>query len=171
MKRSVLILSLLYLTYTAVGEAAFINYTDVNGKIHYVNTEYGKVPDRYLSQVQDQLDKIKATPIPTAMTDPSQFSQNPQLNTFTYLNPNVNQSPVEVYVKADCKDCERLETLLQANQIKYMRYDVEYTSMGKELYRTMGNTALPITRIKGQIIPGSNINAIKSALGTAATKQ
>lgn len=46
-------------TMTTQSHAAFVHYRDTAGKIHYINTDYAKVPDQYLSQVQDQLKKIE----------------------------------------------------------------------------------------------------------------
>jgi hypothetical protein len=58
--------------------AAFVQYKDDNGKVHYVNTQYSKVPDRYKSQVEEQLKKIQqqntpilSTPVPVVSNEPS----------------------------------------------------------------------------------------------------
>lgn len=56
---------------TTPSDAAFVNYTDSTGKIHYVNTDYSKVPDQYLNQVADQLKKIEADKIKTLPPIPS----------------------------------------------------------------------------------------------------
>jgi len=147
------------------GEAAFVKYKDKDGKEYYVNTDYTKVPDQYLDQVRDQLQEIKEKAMPAANITPDTPGKNKQnLLSWTGNPSTFVTGSVQIFVSSNCQDCQRLETLLQVNQIKYMRYDVEYSSMGKEFYKTMGSTQLPITRIGDKLIQGNNINAVKNVL-------
>jgi glutaredoxin len=71
-------------------DAAFVNYTDSSGKIHYVNTDYAKVPNQYLNQVADQLKKIEAD---KAKTLPA----IPIFNTPTdFTNTNIVSSATQI---------------------------------------------------------------------------
>lgn len=48
-------------------EAVTVHYRDENGTVHYVNTDYAKVPERYRGQVEEQLKQAepqKTDPIP-----------------------------------------------------------------------------------------------------------
>ena len=167
MKQRVILLGLIVclLSAMSVGEAAFVKYIDRNGKDHYVNTDYTKVPEEYLYQVRNQ---INATNQSSSDTTDNSSDQNA---TIPLPEPDDGEDTslqaVEVFISANCKDCERLETLLQANKIEYMHYDVGSTSMGQEFYKTMGSTPLPITRIGDKIIRGNDINTIKKVLDTS----
>ncbi len=140
------------------GQAAFVSYTDVNGKLHYINTEYNKVPDQYLNQVEEQLKKIENTKIkntPEAAVEKSAI-ENPQ--------PPTPELTVEVFVKTDCQDCMRLQALLEAHKIKYLVYDIKNSEKGIEFYKSTSNEKFPITRIGSKIIYGNDVLAIKDAL-------
>ncbi len=154
--------------FTTQADAAFVSYKDTSGKIHYINTEYTKVPDQYLSQVEDQLKKIEAD------KTKNNFINIPDQNINAPIGwmPNNIQSQeaeniakvVEVFYKTDCEECMRLRVRLDANKINYSLYDVENSSPGMEFYKTLPNTQLPITRIGKTIIYGNDINAIKNVL-------
>ncbi len=165
----VIFLILAVFSLTRQADAAFVSYKDTSGKMHYINTDYTKVPDQYLSQVEDQLKKIEAdkaknnfvnfpgqnTNIPTPGWIPSDDQdQQPQ---------NTNKI-VEVFYKTNCEECMRLRVLLDANNIQYSLYDIENSFPGIEFYKMMQNAALPITRVAGAIIHGNDILAIKNAL-------
>lgn len=75
-------------------EAAFVNYTDTNGKVHYVNTDYSRVPEQYLNQVADQLKKIEAEKIKT-LPAASMLNPSPDLtstNIISTATPVTNQN-------------------------------------------------------------------------------
>lgn len=64
---AIIVLVLLTLgSFIDAASAAIVKYTDENGKAHYVNTQYTKVPERYMGQVKDQLEKaaVSANPAP-----------------------------------------------------------------------------------------------------------
>ena len=57
MKRIFLIFLIYFLGMGAyVAHAKLVHYTDENGKIHYVNPDFVKIPDKYLPQVRSQLE-------------------------------------------------------------------------------------------------------------------
>ncbi len=152
------------ITTISMGEAAFVKYIDRSGKEHYVNTDYTKVPAEYQDQVRDQLNDATKNPADSIPNASNQII-NAVPPKITDL-PKPNLQKVEVFIAANCKDCERLETLLKANKIEYMHYDVESTSMGKDFYSTMQNETLPITRIGDRLIRGNDISTIKNVLET-----
>ena len=159
-----------FISLGTAAEANFVRYTDENGKMHYVNTEYNKIPEQYQDQVKGQL---QAQNINSAASGTNPLNPYADQNV---RNPGANNTPapltaqdrVAIYVKANCKECERLETVLQANQIKYLRYDVNTSIQGQEFYKTAENADLPITTIGSQMIPGNDIGSIKAALQPSA---
>lgn len=57
-------------------EAATVHYRDESGTVHYVNTDYAKVPERYRGQVEEQLNQIEkqradSVPVPSDFKPPS----------------------------------------------------------------------------------------------------
>ncbi len=157
------LLCVFYVSFVTLSEATFVSYTDVKGKKHIVNTDYNKVPDQYLSQVEEQLKKIKNN------TSEAVVPENPLLTNEQQTLPANQQSPtphpeVEVFIKSNCQDCTRLLTLLDVHQIKFSSYDVENSQVGIDFYKTSGNAELPITRIGPSLIYGNDINAIRNVL-------
>lgn len=144
-------------------EAAFVSYTDINGKKHIVNTDYNKVPDRYLSQVEEQLKKIKNSTPEAGVPENLPPANEQQTLETDQKTPGLN-TPVEVFVKTNCQDCARLLALLDVHKIKFSSYDVENSQVGIDFYKTSGNAELPITRIGPSLIYGNDINAIRNVL-------
>ncbi len=161
------LLLFLHVSFINSSEAAFVNYTDINGKVHYINTDYSKIPDQYLNQVEEQLQKIEAAKTKSSQINILDPNKQPPSTTNgeELINQDKKTNPlVEVFFKTDCKDCTRLQVLLEANNIKFSLYDVENSNYGIEFYKTQQNGQLPITRIDSKIIYGNDINAVKNAL-------
>ncbi len=163
-----LLLLLLSVSFITSGEAAFVNYTDIHGKKHIVNTDYNKVPDQYLSQVEEQLKKIENNKPVSVVPENAEQTTQPQ-NLSTIPTPQNLNTPVEVFVKSDCQDCTRLLTLLDVHKIKFSVYDVESSPAAIDFYKTLQNAQLPMTRVGGKIIFGNDINAIRNALNPQVT--
>ncbi len=169
MKTSCFIFLLLTLVFLVKqSDAAFVSYKDKSGKIHYVNTDYTKVPDEYLKQVEEQLKKIEDTK--AKFNPPGNFSA-PTTPFPTFSNASNQANPAyepeisaQVYIKRGCDDCMRLRVLLDAHKIKYSMHDIEASTEGMEFYKNMQNAPLPITRIGPKVIFGIDINAIKNAM-------
>ena len=241
-------------------QAAFVSYRDDSGKLHYVNTDYRKVPDQYKDQIKGQIEQAVETqqtgespnnPLGVTMTFPrpkapltnNQSSQNEPISHPNRLNRlliaidtlhkknilpsyvNINEgavfyednegknhyvtaenfadipeeylpqidtqikafenlvresekdvpllagtASVEVFTKLDCRECVRLQTLLQVHKVAFITYDVEQSTQGKDFYKTMNNATLPLTRVGQTIIAGNNISEIKKALDMNATQ-
>ena len=143
-----------------VCHAKMVYYFDEAGKIHYVNTDYSKVPDRYGPQVRRQLEKIKA---PAA----EPIEENPKDEPAAEISENATiptaQPLVEVFVQPDCLECRKLEINLKAKKIFYKRYDINYDHYGQQVYAQI-NGELPFTRIGEEIIYGNNIKRIEEIL-------
>ncbi len=143
--------------------AVFVKYIDRNGKNHYVNIDYNKIPAEYLDQVQDQLQKIEEQKQLKSKDNKPQNSVSPAGQQGTKVTPDKNTS-IDVLVKADCIECSRLEVLLQANKIKYTKHELENSSVGQEFYKKNPDAQFPITKIGKKIIYGNNIYEIKNTL-------
>ena len=151
-------ISLLVLTVSAPAKADLVSYIDENGEMHYVNTNFSKVPEQYLDQIKQQkepseTEQKQPSPSP-GQSDQGHLADNPEKD----LPP-----PVEVLVNAGCLDCKKLELLLKAHKIPYFAFDVDKTDRGKTLYQQMDGGALPITVIGTRTIYGIDILSITSA--------
>lgn len=119
-----------------------VYYHDEQGKIHYVNTDFAKVPDKYMYQVIGQLDEPKLTPAKEEVevsVSPTPANQPPE--------PKKQTASVKVYVSDTCGEaCSSFELALQVRNIVYQRVDITKDPEGKKLYEMTGGTApLPIT--------------------------
>lgn len=135
-------------------KAEMISYVDEDGEMHYVNTDFAKVPGKYRQQIEGD-----------TAADNSTLNKKvaaPQSEELATVSKNKEPS-VEILVSLDCPDCHKLAILLKAHKIKYLRYDVDQHPYGKELYAKIGGN-LPITKIGDEIIYGPDITKIASLL-------
>lgn len=234
----------LVLIFSSSGSAAFVHYTDRNGKVHYINTTYEEVPVEYQDQIVDQLKSIKqkkrgkkktssaGNNIIEAPADHQADSADVRLSRLNnviqkltsnnllpagvninsgilsyrdnegqqhpvlpenlkdvpeeYLpqidaqiaeleklynksrdeKPFIEGTPVEIYVKSDCPECEKLKESLTADKIDFIVYDVEKNNEGMAFYKTMNNAALPLTRIGSKILYGNDPYSVKVMLNS-----
>ncbi|MCK5215021.1 MAG: hypothetical protein KAR05_06675 [Candidatus Omnitrophica bacterium] len=146
-------LLLIFLFSSWISEATIVRYIDVYGKAHYVNTKYSKVPERYLDQVQDQLEEET----PELVEAEPQKQEN---DTFTPADVGVK---VEVFTAGKNEDCRKLEILLKAFKITYTKYDINETDYGREVFSSVGGK-LPFTKVGGKIFHGYKIRDIEKEL-------
>ena len=146
-------LFLIFLFSSRMSAATMVRYIDVYGKAHYVNTKYSKVPERYLDQVQDQLEEEKPEPV-------EKEPQKQENDTFTPADVGVK---VEVFNAGESEDCRKLEVLLRAFKIPYTKYDVNETDYGREVFSSVGGK-LPITKIGSKIFHGYKIRDIEKEM-------
>ena len=137
-------------------KAEMVSYVDENGEMHYVNTDFAKVPEKYRHQLENEAveNSIPANPettLPQTAPQPIQPLMGNQ------------GAPVEILVSLNCPDCQKLEILLKAHKVSYLRYDIDTHPRGKELYEEIGGN-LPITKIGEKIIYGVDIKSIVSTL-------
>ena len=137
--------------FTLAAEAKMISYVDKAGEMHYVNTNFSKVPPEYQDQVEEQVSEENNM----EGTLPEEPVKKPKTEKIEPL--------VEVLVTLDCPDCRKLELLLNAHKVTFHRYDVMSHPYGKELYEKIGGN-LPITKIGDQIIYGIDIKRIVSTI-------
>lgn len=147
------------------GQAAMVHYIDESGKRIYINTDYAKIPDRYLDQVKDQLNMLEPSvenPTPAPEINPASQAA---------AAPTPKEPPkVEVFVGLDCKECQMLEFRLRSQKIKYYRYDVHMHPYGKEFYAQHGGGTLPLTRIGDRVIEGNDYKTIMTIIENATVK-
>ncbi|MCB9771881.1 MAG: hypothetical protein H6754_04970 [Candidatus Omnitrophica bacterium] len=142
-------------SYVNINEGA-VYYEDNEGKNHYVTAEnFADIPEEYLPQIDTQI---------TAFENLARQSEKEM----PLISGTTN---VEVFTKLNCRECVRLQTLLQVHKISFITYDVEQSTQGKDFYKSMNNAALPLTRVGQTIIAGNNISDIKKALDMNATQQ
>jgi hypothetical protein len=146
----------------SAGWPEMVHYVDENGKVHYVNTDYQRVPPQYSNQVQSQL--RKDTPITDASPDEEQKEESqPTTEPAIEEVPSVSAIDVDVFVSADCEECPRLLQELAIQKVSYHRYDVVEHSYGRRMLIQYPG-ALPFTKVGNLIIRGSNTKDILSAI-------
>jgi glutaredoxin len=74
------------------------------------------------------------------------------------------KSPVEVFVTSWCPYCTKLESFLKKEGIDYTRYDVEQDAKGAEIFRSIGGSGIPVTRVGSQVVPGYDPEAVLAAI-------
>lgn len=137
--------------------AELVSYIDDQGEMHYVNTSFSKVPEKYLSQIEEQLN-------PPAVENEAPAPQpdlKPETKTGDITQSLPAPDPVEVLISSDCTDCQRLLMLLTAHKIEFSTLDVNTNPRGQELYAETGGE-LPITKIGTETIPGLDTRTIAS---------
>jgi len=73
---------------------------------------------------------------------------------------------VEIFVTSWCPICKDLEAFLRTYNIPHIRFDVEHSAKGIEIYQQLGGGGVPITRIDGKkIIRGFFEGQLKRELG------
>ena len=155
-------------------QAVMVKYIDEFGKMHYADTDYTNVPEKYYYQVKDQIEKAQKQDTKAAPAEEKPAPKAPLESTVSsktgspFLTPAVptteNQTKnVELYVKADCSQCFLLESVLRQRKIIYAKYDVE-SDLGRHKYRALGVKEVPVTKVGGQIIVGFDLNGIYAAL-------
>lgn len=80
-------------------------------------------------------------------------------------NFSANQTQdVVLYATSWCGYCAKARKYFKDNDIAFVEYDVEQSSEGKAQYDQMNGKGVPLIVVKGEIIRGYNIAAIRSAL-------
>ena len=150
--------------------AEMVHYIDEQGKMHFINTETSHIPEKYRSQIADQIPAISQGR--EAMEAAAEARRQAKLlaPTTPVANPR-NSVPtgkakaplVEVFVGMDCPECDRWESTLRKNRVPYARYDVKYHPHGQEVYSKM-SSPLPFTMIGNEMIQGEDIERLLSLL-------
>ena len=72
---------------------------------------------------------------------------------------------IEIFVTSWCPYCKALERFLQANELNYIRYDIEQDPQAKAIHDRYGS-GVPVTIINGKtVLQGFDKFALSEALG------
>ncbi len=141
----------------STGLPEVVRYTDAHGTVHYVDA-ISKIPPEY----RDQKEQTK--PLPKINREGGiRFVDTPDLP----APPRAAGAgkTVEIFVTSWCPYCRQLEASLKANQVTYIRYDIERNPEGERKYRALGGGGIPITKVGDAVIRGNNPQGILRALG------
>jgi glutaredoxin len=137
--------------------AEVFKYVDAEGKANYV-TRAEDVPDEFRPQTQRPHD------LPALGKVESQPGVDlPILN--RSLPPALAYHAVAIYVTEWCPYCRRLEEFLKTNKIRYTRYDIEKSAIGRKRHIELGGGGVPVVVVGKQVIRGFDERAIRKALG------
>ncbi|WP_127478282.1 glutaredoxin family protein [Sulfurivermis fontis] len=132
MRRGVYWLLLLLLAGPATG-AGIYRWTDAEGRVHF-----GDAPpdERQAEGVALRYNAVGSTPVPAGM-----FESRP---------------PVVMYSAAWCGVCRKAKCFLQARSVPFHEYDIETTRKGREDYRRLQGTGVPIILVGAERMNGFN---------------
>ncbi len=136
-----------------------VSFKDEKGQIHYVNTDYSKVPEKYRAQIEEGK-KERQTSKEEGMADqnPLDLSELKQSSAVEYQvfekKKGLKNLPIKVFTSTTCADCHKLITLLRANHIPFETYHVGHDQKAKQLFEQVGTGILPLTQIGLDWIPG-----------------
>lgn len=152
MMRKTLVMAIVMLSAVGPAQAKMVHYFDAQGKIHYVNTDYASVPERYRAQIKDQLEADAPAPV----------SREPLSSEATDAEFPDGIAPVmpvraKEFAAADCRltliilvDDEESEKNIRkqvaARNLAFVVYDVR-SEPGKSYYNNLGGGALPMVQI------------------------
>jgi len=152
-------------------QAEMVKYVDENGKIHYVDTDYGKVPDRYKHQIkakeikteevkeEAKPEEASATPVP-ALT-------NPQAVT---APSTVKAKSVEMFVNSDCPKCLLVQSALNNSNVVYTTYNIETDPEARKRYESLNTSVLPVLIIGGsQVMTEFDVNKFFTAIRSGSS--
>ena len=164
--------TLFFLGTVAPAQAIMVQYIDEYGKVHYVNTDYANVPQKYYYQVKDQIEKAAkktdaekaaANPSPVKTPEPEPTPAPPPIDPEAEEETKKEPKKVELFVGADCSQCYLLESVLRQRKIVYQKYDIG-SDPGREKYHELGVRELPVTKVGSKVILGFDLNGIFTAL-------
>lgn len=73
------------------------------------------------------------------------------------------EKSVEIYVRAWCGYCRKLEKFLKENNIEYKRFDLDKDSEALDTFNRLGGKGVPLIRVGSKVIKGYNPDAILAA--------
>lgn len=134
------VLSLLLIS-AAWGEAVY-RWTDAQGRVHFGDTP----PDQRRAQsVELRPNVTQSEPVPQ--------------DTFA------GSARVVLYSAAWCGVCKKAKAYMQAKAIAYTEYDIETTRKGREDFRRLNGTGVPIILVGEQRMNGFDATRLQSMLG------
>lgn len=153
-KMAILLLAIISLS-TLTVHARMVYYHDEEGKIHYVNTDFAKVPEQYMYQVLPQLEQPEPPP------EQPETPNVPAAPIFVKNAPIKKKIELDVFIADGCDECTQLEVMLRSRKILYNRHDVNTDPLGRKLLEEQGQKLrLPLTTLKGKSVVGADIRKI-----------
>jgi len=120
--------------------AEILKYVDGNGTTKFVD-RIEAIPDEYRDQVENIREFI--SPNTTGESASNDSQKQAQI-----------VKDVEIFVTEWCPYCRKLEAFLKKNRIKYTKYDVEKSALGKQKFAKIGGSGIPVTKVGDRIIRG-----------------
>lgn len=84
-----------------------------------------------------------------------------------WLNPPAARSAgageIVLYATTWCGYCAKTRELFAKDGIAYREVDIEKDSAGRERYQALGGRGIPVIDMRGQVIHGYDVRAIRAA--------
>lgn len=160
MRGKVYILVLLMMGSTVPASGIMVRYTDESGKIHYADTDYSRIPERYMDQVRPQIEAAERERKQKEEQEKPKGIPDAAEPEVSVALPPVPPT-VKVYVGSDCLDCQDLILALATGGVPIEPINVDTDPQGREFYTEQGGD-LPITTIGNTIVRGNNPEQIIS---------
>ena len=74
------------------------------------------------------------------------------------------RNEVILYATEWCGYCQKTRELLKQNNIRYVEYDIEKSTIGRREHKRLGGKGVPLLRINGKVIHGYNEKLILASL-------
>lgn len=68
----------------------------------------------------------------------------------------INSGEVVLYATSWCGYCAKTREFLAKHNVRYIEYDIEKSSEGKEQYEALGKKGVPVLLIGGELVHGYN---------------
>ena len=144
--------------------AEILTYTTDDGQQWFVD-RIEAVPAQYIHEAggNDTSQPASATQHPSV----GNFSNDSSTDSAEKIDetPEAPAGPiqtkeVEIFVTQWSAPCQKLEQLLKDRNIKYTKYDVQKSNEGREKYKEIIATGVPVIKIDTDVIRGYNPAAI-----------
>ncbi|MCR4336347.1 MAG: glutaredoxin [Candidatus Omnitrophica bacterium] len=146
---------ILILLSPTLGFAKLVHYTDKNGQIHYVNTDFSKVPAEYYPQVIKQLKEEK--PKVEAPLEEKKEEEVLPVGP-TEEAKNLASAKVELFTGEECKECKKIELILRGNGVAFEQYDIFRHPYGVQTYQKLQGGKPPILKAGTHVISNATLN-------------
>lgn len=133
-------------------------YVDDNGQVRFV-IRISDIPERY----RDRAVKVLVSRGKKSNNSAADEQWPDKESAFKQQKDVKEKKTVEIYITSWCPQCARVEKFLKKNKIKYIKYDVEKSRLGKAKYNKLGYNVVPVTKIGSEVIVGYDPRAILSA--------
>ena len=111
--------------------AGVYRWTDEQGRVHFGDAP---PPERQAEGVELRYNQMGSTPVPEGMLD--------------------RRAAVVMYSAAWCGVCRRAKSFLQSRGVAFSEYDIETSRKGREDYRRLRGTGVPIIMVGEQRMNG-----------------